>query len=478
MKIYYVLALLLTALQINAQENIAQLASLPYDAQKEIILKIFEQSQTAEEGLRAVAKLAQTHKPLYEILRDPAFLADFKKTLLRIFPDKEQEDNLYALFDAAVIEGNAPVVALFIDMGFDVNHVFTQKSISLTNDTDENDEEESSLLLHDAVMFGQAHIVQMLLDAGAEVDAADSDGTTALMAAAQYGQSEIVTILINAGADIDAVDNTGGTPLMYAATYDEPKVIEILLAAGAQVNVMDEEGKTPFLNAVESGHPQIMRRLLKAGADIDVTDSDGKTALMLAAEYGHPEIIKILVEMHPDKAYLNKTTPDGITALMLAAQYGHPEVIKLLLEMQPDKTYVNATTQHGTTALMLAVGGGHVEVVTLLLAAGADINAHDSIGNSALLAALGLPRSTGLKSKMVQILIDNKVDVNVPYHNGMTMLMLAVIFNEIILVDMLLKAGANPRAVDHNGRTALSIAQQTGDQAIIQAIENALQQYM
>lgn len=126
--------------------------------------------------------------------------------------------------------------------------------------------------------------VKLLLDAGADVNAKDNIGKTALMYAAKAfngGDIELISILVNAGADINARDNRGYTALMYAAAYTvEDNVFETLIKYGADVNARDNEGQTALMKAARGGCKEGIGTMIKLGAKIDAQDNNGWTALM------------------------------------------------------------------------------------------------------------------------------------------------------------------------------------------------------
>ena len=91
---------------------------------------------------------------------------------------------------------------------------------------------------------GTAQEVCAALDAGANVNAKDKDGITALMVAAEVNSNpEVINVLLKAGADVNEKDEYGGTALMSAAYGNNLKAIDVLLKAGADVNVKDKDGK-------------------------------------------------------------------------------------------------------------------------------------------------------------------------------------------------------------------------------------------
>ena len=128
---------------------------------------------------------------------------------------------------------------------------------------------------------------------GANVDAVDEYGDTALTVAAEHGHTDVVNALAGThGANVDAANRDGWTALMYAAW----------------------QGHTAVVNALAGTH----------GANVDAVNRDGKTALMLAAEHGHTDIVNALAGTHG--ANVDAVNRDGWTALMHCRQawpHGH-----------------------------------------------------------------------------------------------------------------------------------------------------------
>ena len=106
-------------------------------------------------------------------------------------------------------------------------------------------------------------------DAGADVDARDDDGWTALMWAAQEGRADAVRLLIGAGADVDIDDDDGWTALMLAAGEGRADAVRLLIGAGADVNADDDDGWTALMWAAQEGRTDTARLLMDAGADVN-----------------------------------------------------------------------------------------------------------------------------------------------------------------------------------------------------------------
>lgn len=198
-------------------------------------------------------------------------------------------------------------------------------------------------------------VVQVLIDAGAEVDGRTPyDGVTPLMAAAGLNRNpDVVRTLIAAGADpsarMEGSDYPAYTALMAAAWYNpNPAVLQALLEAGADVHAATRDGWTALLYAVSRHYPElgdselsaIVRQLLAAGADPHVRDAHGATALMHASVSGsNLEVVELLTAAGIEVDAQNDA---GRSALMWAAAFAaNPEVVELLLDLGADAALAN-----------------------------------------------------------------------------------------------------------------------------------------
>jgi ankyrin repeat protein/alpha-tubulin suppressor-like RCC1 family protein len=314
-----------------------------------------------------------------------------------------------------------------------------------------------------AVFDGDQRQFQTLLAAGANVNARDADGWTALAYAAVNQRQQMAQALLAAGADVSATDKDGVTALMRAASNEKLlELMQALLAAGADVNATDKNGLTALTYAVRKASPEVVRVLLAARADVNATDKNGWTALMHTAEKGTPQIVQLLVAAGAD---VNAAQKDGATALMVAAGNERPDQVQALLAAGAN---VNASEKDGWTALTFAVRKASPEVVRVLLAARADVNATENDGWTALMNAAekGTPQ-------IVQLLVAAGANVNTAKKDGLTALMVAASNERLELVQALLAAGANVNAKANSGSTALSLARAKGNTKIAELIEKA-----
>jgi hypothetical protein len=183
--------------------------------------------------------------------------------------------------------------------------VFLLVSITNTN------AEYSITDLVDAAKRGDEHAVHFLIEQGADLDARDSVGYTALHWAGIRGHWRILTEMVEAGAPVDAVGFDGGTPLFGACHHDNPDAIRELIDAGAEIDVQNQWGRTPLHVAARRGCLEVAEVLLDAGADPNATTKEGWTPMHVAAMSGDNAMIDLLETRSGDPT---RRDADGQTA--------------------------------------------------------------------------------------------------------------------------------------------------------------------
>jgi uncharacterized protein len=230
--------------------------------------------------------------------------------------------------------------------------------------------------LIEAVQRHDATAVNALLDRGADVHAAEADGTTALHWAAQLDDAATVTLLLEAGADPSAANRFNVTPLELAANNGNGDVVGQLLSAGADANARSREGQTPLMSAALNGRVAAVEALLTHGADVHAAETyRGQTALMLAAGEGNIEAMRALIAAN---ASVGAHSKSGFTPLLFAVRNAQLEAVRLLLEHGAN---ANDLAQDGTSALSVAVLNAFYEVASVLLDHGADPSIPDARGS-------------------------------------------------------------------------------------------------
>jgi ankyrin repeat protein len=133
----------------------------------------------------------------------------------------------------------------------------------------------------------------------APVQARDVDGNTPLLNAVNKGDTEEVRRLVDAGAEVDAANDAGVTPLMNAGGMGNKEAVELLIKKGANVNHRTSGNYTPLMQAALVGKAEIVKILLDAGADPTVKDTGGRTAINYAEDQKHDEIVQMIKQRMP-----------------------------------------------------------------------------------------------------------------------------------------------------------------------------------
>lgn len=178
-----------------------------------------------------------------------------------------------------------------------------------------------------AALWGDSEEVKRLLNQGADVNAKDKDGRTALMAAAYKARVESLKLLIDGGADVNAKDVKGRTALITASWEGHLEAMELLVYKGAEINTKDNDGNTSLMMASRNGSYKVVKSLLDKGADVDAKDKADDTALMKASRFGHCDVVKALLDRGADVTTQNNY---GSTALSLASRDNYRNVVNLL----------------------------------------------------------------------------------------------------------------------------------------------------
>jgi ankyrin repeat protein len=184
-----------------------------------------------------------------------------------------------------------------------------------------------------AAQKGNVAGVTAALAAGADINARDSNGWTALQTAAANRDmveftktQDIVKLLIEKGADVNARDKYGGTALIWATSVTHPiEIAKLLIAAGADVNAKGNNGWRPLMSA-GFGNFELAELLIAKGADVNAKDDKGSTALAVAAMMGgNVNYVKFLIAK---KADVNTKDNNGWTPLRLTTNAQVAEILK------------------------------------------------------------------------------------------------------------------------------------------------------
>ena len=383
-------------------------------------------------------------------------------------------DDSFIALHCAVQEGHADVVEVLIDAGADID--------AKTSD--------ACTPFHYACEDGKLTILKMLLKAGANVCATYNDGDTCLKAASGNGHTETVRYLVGLKeVDVNHTADGGETALHHAVIRNNeshPEVVQVLIDAGADIEIKNGNGRSPLHTASRFGKLGTVKMLVRAGAGVRVADNDGDTCLTLAAYFGHTETVRYLVGL-PD-VEVNHEENDSFTALHFAVQEGRRDVVEVLIDAGAD---IDARTSEGCAPLHYACGGGKLAIVKVLVKAGADVCAtynegattcvmsavHDrhtetvrylvglpnvdvnaANNHSCILLHAAVTRCNESHPDIVEVLIDAGADIEAKNGCGRSPLLLACELGKLNAVKMLVEAGARVCATDDQVATCLILA--------------------
>ena len=285
--------------------------------------------------------------------------------------------------------------------------------------------ESQSDAFYAAIRSNDLARLEGILNQAGSANSKDERGLTPLMYAATAGSADAMKLLIDKGADVNARNAFGSTAMMWSVT--DLKKVRLLVDHGADVNIASKAGHTALLLAAMSDNSaEIVRLLIAKGADLKAVDSLKKTALIAASEGNDTGTIEMLID-----AGLGVNAADilGFTPLMNAAGNNNLTAVKMLLAKGANVNAISLaggnTVKAGTialgkfTPLLLASVYGPVDLVKTLLAAGADVNAKDVRGMTPLMLAVATDRQNG---EIIRALLDKGADVNVKSEAGETAL--------------------------------------------------------
>jgi ankyrin repeat protein len=439
----------------------------------------------------ALAKLAQ--RQAAEI-RDAHFERDLEQLLATLRPTR-REQLARALGRPAVSVSLVAFLTVMLVAGWYVSQITRtreQARIKLGQMGLEYDE----VTFVERAASGDEPAVSLFLEAGMDPNAEDADGSTALMRAARKGDLPTANVLLAAGAAIDRA-------LPQAAEGDHREMLELLmrrhptradtvealhaasrsghttsvqtlLDAGLDVDAKDDESGWTALMVAAASDLDTVRLLLARGADARMSDSHHRTALHVAARSGHDDQLAVLRALLESGAEVDARARwfwgfegaliDTWTPLLVALVESRPEAAIFLLERGADpdarSSWVDGCDR---TALMWVVDKAEGAVVPVLLAKGADPNARNNCGRTALMMAA----EHDANAEIIRALLAGGADVGAADNDGWTSLMMAARIGDTGNVRELVAAGADLRARNRDGQSARLIAEAAGHRDLV-----------
>ena len=344
-----------------------------------------------------------------------------------------------------------------------------------------------------ATHYGYNDIVLAFIKEGADLDLTDTDRNTACITAARCGNLVALQLLITNGCDCEKKNVWGNTVLMSAAERGEVDMLKFLIKKGnVDVNTTNLKGQNALYFAVYANHINSARVLIDKGVQI----SD--TLLLLAIEKGYNEMATILISKSVDldkvhsaaflqSAVLNRNEDLAITLiehnansdirtdgdnslLHYIASFGLLRTFKALLKHR--ECDVNITNNRGETPLMYALScdkADRIEVVKTFLDAGANVNARDDHGDSALMKCVRKDDKA-----LVEVLVNNGADITVTTKSGDSLAIMAALRGNTDIIQFLLFKGLSQHDQEDSTFLASYIRRGADDSAFLERLYTAV----
>ena len=331
--------------------------------------------------------------------------------------------------------------------------------------------------LHFAAIQGKQYIAALLIEQGANIDETDQLARTPLHYAVSCGHYDTSQFFIAHGADINSRDGNGATPLHFAAFYDQFFLAQLLISRGADVSAINNEGKTPLHEVKSKG---VASLLIDSGANVNASKiqaasdqyfyhTDGSLYRSYSYSFGNQ---------------VNTDPSQGATPLHYAVESNNYELVELFSHRGAN---LNASDIKGKTALHKVES---VEIAKFLIENGADINARDDSDCTPLHCASGValdpsmmdnliaamtPSSLIPKSQnnqkdrksIVSLLIEIGADINIVDNEGQSPVFYAVIGRDLDVVKLLIRHGSDISITDNSGKNVLLVAEESKQPKIV-----------
>lgn len=268
-----------------------------------------------------------------------------------------------SLLEMAAGAGNADMIRVLIEAGADLQRAQRSKGTA------------TSLFL--AVNGMHYTATKILLEHGMNPNAAADFGISPLMAATRSGNEEMIDLLIAFGADGKIVSEGLGNALHFLSSHADKKTVKKILGAGAGINETDAEKKTPLFNAISRRHHRTALALLEEGADVNILTRTDASPLHIAVFTRDFVLLKEILKRNPPLNMIEKTSQ--MTALHLACLYNLSPFVEALLKAgaSPDTRDAFGNTPLHT---LLKTASVPVELAKLFLDKGANVLALNKAG--------------------------------------------------------------------------------------------------
>ncbi|XP_050391361.2 putative ankyrin repeat protein RF_0381 [Patella vulgata] len=265
--------------------------------------------------------------------------------------------------------------------------------------------------------------VQLLVDAGADINLQDIDGKTPIQIAAERGMVTTVMYLAQREANLDSRSHHDTLLHSLAKRYGisdySDECVQLLIMKGVDINKLNSYNETPLYLAVCQGNVEMAKSLIKSGCNVNIKVGQGVAPILLESiRRQETTIAEMLIKAGCD---VNSTDTNGITPLMTYVKMNNPNMVNNLLNAGAD---VNLSDNDGRTALMAAARNCNRPILEYLLNAGADVNKTDTHGRSAIHGIMVGGDKSRKWIKCLKLLLINKChpsSLDTPGEDGKTL---------------------------------------------------------
>lgn len=308
--------------------------------------------------------------------------------------------------------------------------------------------------LHQTAAKGDIEQVRLLLSEGTDIDLQNTEGDTPLCCAIKAGKTEVIQLLIDARADIDA----GKWPPLYAAVdANDIATTESLIAHGANVN--PPQFWTPLQQAPYSSSLEMVKLLIDKGADVNVGPW---TVWQSAIEKGRADILDLLLQRGLD--INSEEEKNGMSLLGFALIMDKDDMVDFLLAKGAD--FARVRNKSGLTALHTAAWSGYKKIDGLRPAIGGNVDVRDGVYE---FTALHYAVRFGHKN-VAEVLIAHGADIMAKDKWGYQPMHWAAYHDRADVVELLIAKGANVNVKTSLGQTPLQLAQERRNKETVELL--------
>lgn len=384
--------------------------------------------------LFTIALFAQSEQSIF-IAAQKNDVEGFRKLLESGSSVNQSDLNGVSLAQYAIENDSYDVVKLMIEKGYDVNTNLKPSNISV---------------LMYCCYRKKFEIAKLFIKKGANVNYAiqsgNLKGTTPLITCAMFGSLDLTKLLVEKGADLNAADDKGDTPIIAALGCKYPEIARYLIEKGADVNKKNKVGWTPVLGAIFSDSLGIAEFIIpKSKSVINERDIHKQSPLVLAIGNNRLDLVKLLIQNGADVnglGYSDKT----LLRICCANAKLNFEILKAIVDARAD---LNRMSSDSILPIYQALISKRCDFVDYLFKKGANVN------NKYLFRGAVLDTCCGFLKKMLPQYKGNIKDID---ETGFAPIHYAISAGTKETIDALISKGANINLKTSNGQTALMLA--------------------